>query len=227
MSIEEKYKAIYDYLNDNTKYDMAALDSAKENNFQVIDSKFNDSFTTYGIMVKKVGVCASYASVYKMLSDLAGLESIVVTGDMGGVPHAWNKVKLNNSWFHVDSTNNDTNSGIPYLLFNSSDKTAESLHFTLSQEYWLDSEIDQFNSSDGSKDYYVVNGLEVSTANDYGTKLEQKIKEGSTHIVIRLAGKIDEDDLFKQTMKALSSLTEDKLENAQMGSLSPYIVVKY
>ncbi|TVX96671.1 transglutaminase domain-containing protein [Cohnella terricola] len=225
MSAEQKYKAIYDYLNDHTKYDNAALENAEANNFRKIDPAFNDSFTTYGIMVKKVGVCASYASVYKMLSDLAGVETIVVTGDMNGVPHAWNKVKLDNGWVHVDSTNNATNSGIPYLLFYSSDEIAESLNFTMSKEFWKDEELSKFISKDGSKDYYVANGLEAKSSSEFGSTLSKQVQTGSTHIVIRLGAKIDRSDLVEEARKVISGLPKDKQEKASMGSLSNYVVV--
>nr|WP_237179218.1 transglutaminase domain-containing protein [Paenibacillus sp. MMS18-CY102] len=226
MSEEQKHKAIYDYLNDNTKYDRAALANAKSNEFKKVDAKFNDSFSTYGIMVKKVGVCASYAAAYKMLSDLAGLEAIVVTGDMDGVPHAWNKVKLANGWVNVDSTNNATNSGVPYLLYNSSDKIAESLNFTLSKEFWRDTEISNFAAKDGSKDYYVANKLEAKSLAEFGSKLSKQLKTGNTHIVIRLGAKIDRSDIVEEAKKAISGLPADKQEEVSMGSLSNYIVVR-
>ncbi|MFC6549292.1 transglutaminase domain-containing protein [Cohnella cellulosilytica] len=225
MSDEQKYKAIYDYLNDNTKYDDAALDNAEANEYQEVDPEFNDSFTTYGIMVKKVGVCASYASVYKMLSDMAGLETIVVTGNMSGVPHAWNKVKLANGWVHVDSTNNATNSGIPYLLFYSNDEIAESLDFALSKEFWKDEELSNFASADGSKDYYVANGLEAKTSSEFGSALSKQVKAGSTQIVIRLAARIEQSDLIEEARKVIGELPEDQQERATMGSLSNYVVV--
>ncbi|GFN34102.1 transglutaminase domain-containing protein [Paenibacillus xylaniclasticus] len=225
MSDEEKYKAIYDYLNDNSRYDEAALENAEANDFKKVDAEFNDSFTTYGIMVKKVGVCASYASVYKMLSDLAGLESIVVTGDMDGVPHAWNKVKLANGWVNVDSTNNETNSGIPYLLFNSSDETAQSLGFTLSNEFWADDQISDFEAVDGSKDYYVVNGLESKSSSELGTLLSKQVDAGNTYIVIRLAARIDQDELLDEIKNILIKLPEEQQDKAWMGSLSNYVII--
>ncbi|WP_168735631.1 transglutaminase domain-containing protein [Cohnella fermenti] len=225
MSDEQKYKAIYDYLNDNTKYDDAALANAEANDFQKVDSKFNDSFTTYGIMVKKVGVCASYASVYKLLSDMAGLETIVVTGDMEGVPHAWNKVKLAGGWVHVDSTNNATNSGIPYLLFYSSDEIASSLNFTLSKDFWTDAELSDFDSLDGSKDYYVSNGLEAKTSSDFGSALTKQVQSGNTQIVIRLAARIEQSELVEEALKVIEALPQEQQERASMGSLSSYVIV--
>ncbi|MGO4375620.1 transglutaminase domain-containing protein, partial [Paenibacillus sp. MCAF20] len=157
MSDEEKREAIYRYLADNTKYDDAALKAAEANDFQGdLDEQFDDSFTTYGIMVKKVGVCMSYAYSYKLLSDLAGLESIVVTGDANGVPHAWNKVKIGDEWLHVDVTNNDSDSSLGFrLLYNSNDDSAVAVNSIVSDEYWVNTEIEQFYGKDNSNDYYV------------------------------------------------------------------------
>lgn len=180
MNEDEKRKAIYDYLNDNAKYDDAALENAELNNFKNVDPQFNDSFTTYGILVKGVGVCASYASVYKLLSDLSGLESIVVTGASSGVPHAWNKVKIGNEWFHVDATNNLTNSGIPYFLYNANDETAASQKTIADKDYWLDSELAMFNGESDANDYYVQNDLEVVSLNEYKTKAESELKKERT-----------------------------------------------
>lgn len=226
MSNDEKHKAIYDYFNDHTRYDTEALESAEANGFLYVDPAYNDSFTTYGIMVKKVGVCASYASAYKMLSDLIGLESIVVTGDMDGIPHAWNKVKLENGWVHVDPTNNETNSGIPYLLFNTSDETAEALNFALSDEFWVDRELGRFASTDNSRDYYIVNGLEVGSPEEFGVKLSEKVKAGETYIVLRYTG-IWQESMVDEALDALSQLPEQQLANAGMGALGPYVVVYY
>lgn len=226
MNDDNKRKALYDYLNDNTKYDDEALKSAKANGFKEADPKYNDSFNTYGIMVKKVGVCASYASTYKMLSDLSGLEAITVTGLMGGVPHAWNKVKIGNEWVNVDTTNNATNSGIPYLLYNSNDATAKSIEYVPDQGYWLDSELSKFKSTDNSKDYYVVNGLEVKTVSEYGSKLADQLKQGKSVIAIRMGAKLNEDQVFEEAGKVLNQVAKDKLKSATLGTLGTYIVLK-
>lgn len=226
MSDEEKRLAIYGYLNDNTKYDDEALKDAEKNNFQKTDPKFKDSFTTYGIMVKKVGVCASYASVYKMLSDMSKLESVVVTGDMNGVPHAWNKVKIGNEWVHVDSTNNETNSGIPYLLYNSNDATAKALNFSLGKEFWIDQELVRFEAKDNSKDYYVVNGLEVKTATDFGNKVMEQLKKATPVISIRLGAEIPKDDWQKAAVKAFNEVAKDKLQTAKVSGLGTYVIIE-
>lgn len=227
MSDEEKREAIYHYLADNTKYDDAALKAAEANDFQGdLDEQFDDSFTTYGIMVKKVGVCMSYAYSYKLLSDLAGLESIVVTGDANGVPHAWNKVKIGDEWLHVDVTNNDSDSSLGFrLLYNSNDDSAVAVNSIVSDEYWVNTEIEQFYGKDNSNDYYVVNKLEASTLDDYKKILVGKLAAGDSIVVIRYTGDYDEDAFYSAIGSALQESAPDKLETAQFAAMGNYMVV--
>ncbi|PYE47670.1 hypothetical protein HUB98_21405 [Paenibacillus barcinonensis] len=226
MSDDEKRKAIYDYLNDNAKYDDAALKNAEQNNFKHVDAQFNDSFTTYGILVKGVGVCASYASAYKLLSDLSGLESIVVTGTSSGVPHAWNKVKIGNEWLHVDATNNLTNSGIPYFLYNANDETAIGQKTVADKDYWLDSELDRFKGDGDANDYYVQNDLEVNSINDYKSKAETHLKKGETSVILRFASPVDSEALMTAAGEVLTAVNEALLDNAQLATLGSYVILE-
>ena len=108
MSELEKEMAINQYLCDTAEYDTAALENAEENDFEDVDEEFNDSFTPYGVLLNKTGVCSGYAGAFKLLAEEAGLECIVVTGYLDGeLPHTWNKVKIDGEWQIVDSTNND------------------------------------------------------------------------------------------------------------------------
>lgn len=225
MSDDEKRKAIYDYLNDHTKYDDAALVHAEQNNFRTVDDSFNDSFTTYGIMVKKVGVCQSYAMTYKMLGDLAGVENIVVTGTMNGVPHAWNKVKIGEEWLHVDSTNNETNSGIPYMVYQSNDETAIENSFILDGEFWLDSELGKFAGKTDKYDYYVVNDLEVENLTEYEAIITEELQAGNDTIILRLDDSIDEESVFYTTDQAIEAVAPNKLDTAQLEMMGQYVIV--
>ncbi|WP_186579835.1 transglutaminase domain-containing protein [Aquibacillus kalidii] len=227
MDANEKQKAIYDYLNDNTTYDNEALENAEKNNFEKTDPSFNDSFSVYGIMVNKVGVCMSYAYTFQLLSELAGLDSIVVTGDLAGVPHAWNKVKLDDQWVHVDTTNNKTNTGIPYFLYNSNDENANRQEFVLDNEYWIDQELSEFESTSYKYDYYVVNDLIVDTMDEYKKLVTKQLQEGKDTIVIRFANKIEnQDELYTQTANAYQDTAPEKLETAEFYQLGTYVVIQ-
>lgn len=225
MSDDEKRKALYDYLNDHTKYDDAALENAEQNNFRTVDDSFNDSFTTYGIMVKKVGVCQSYAMTYKMLGDLAGVETIVVTGSMNGVPHAWNKVKIGEEWLHVDSTNNETNSGIPYMIYQSNDETVKENSFITDNEYWLDSELGKFAGITDKYDYYVVNDLEVEDLTEFEAILTEELKAGNDTIILRLDNSIEEESLVETAATVIQSVAPNKIDTAQLGLMGQYVIV--
>lgn len=222
----DKHLAIYQYLNDNTRYDDAALESAEQNNFAFVDPKYNNAFNAYGIMVEKAGVCASYAAVYKLLSDLAGLESIVVTGVMSGVPHAWNKVKIGQTWVHVDATNNETNSGIPYLLYKSSDGIAEEMDFFTDNEYWLDTELSAFAAVDDSLDYYVQHDKVVTSADLLTAKVAELLKEGREQtIVLRVASRLGDNELNRSLVLAFDQAEVTDIDNVRIGALGSYLII--
>lgn len=135
--------------------DDAALENAAENDFQYVDEIYNDSFTAYGVLMKDVGVCASYSAAFKLLADAAGLESVVVTGYLeGNLPHAWNKVMLDGQWNIVDATNND-NEVIQNALFNLSDTAAYSM-LVEDDRFVLDSNLYDYEAPFDDKEYYHI-----------------------------------------------------------------------
>ncbi|MEK3834477.1 transglutaminase domain-containing protein [Paenibacillus sp. FSL R7-0128] len=226
MSADEKQMAIYDYLNDNTAYDDAALENAMEQEFKTVDAKYNDSFNTYGILVKKVGVCMSYAHTFQLLSDLVQVPSMVVTGTMSGVNHAWNKVKIGDEWVNVDPTNNATNTGLPYLLYNSNDATATDVEYVMDNAYWLDHELPQFKATSNAYDYYVTQGLEVDSLEAYKTKLAEQLKKGETLVVLRVLGNTDSSELMQKTAEVIKQHDAAKLDSAGMVELGSYVAVQ-
>jgi len=226
MSAEEKRKAFYNYLNNATKYDKDALKNAEKNNFKEVDSKFDDSFTMYGIMVKKVGVCGSYAATYKLLCDLSSIECVVVTGTIQNVPHAWNKVKIDKEWLNVDNTNNLKNSGVNYFCYDTNDETATKLSYIESKEFCLDEDYSKFAGITNKDDYYTLNGLAVKDATTYSTKLEELLKKGDKSIVLRLETTLSDSDLKLATSKAFKTSSKATLDSATLGLLGTYVVVK-
>ena len=226
MSDEEKRKALYDYLDKNTKYDQDALKSAEQNNFKNADPKYNDSFNTYGIMVKKVGVCASYAATYKMLCDVSNVPCIVVTGTSEGVPHAWNKVKIDSEWVTTDITNNGTNCGIDYLLYEANDATVKEMNSIPNKDFWTDADIDQFAGSSNKNEYYTVNKLAMASLGDYQTTLTDDLKKGDKRIVLRLDLTEDHDTIMKSTATVFNDVAKDKMDTVKIGEIGSYIDIK-
>lgn len=86
-------KYLYDMIIVNTTY---TLDAKDNQNIQ--------SVLLYGS-----SVCNGYAKTMKYLLDKAGVESVIAYGTVeDGSRHAWNIVKIDNEWYHVDATWGDS-----------------------------------------------------------------------------------------------------------------------
>lgn len=90
----EKVLKIYEYFTLSNQYDITTASDQ----------------SCYSVLVDKKGVCASFARAFQYVMGLLNVNCIFVTGTLNGVPHAWNMVEIDNSWYHVDATN--ANSGI-------------------------------------------------------------------------------------------------------------------
>lgn len=87
----------------------------------IYNANYDYTFTNYdaaGVLLYGSGVCDSYARAYLMLMTAAGVDCMIVTGTAGSDAdsanwgsHAWNMVKLGDSWYHVDCTWDDPNTG--------------------------------------------------------------------------------------------------------------------
>ncbi len=214
MDDAKKVKALYDYLVNNAVYDKEALEEAKKNDFaKVSGSQFEDSFNTYGVLVKGKGVCMSYAYAFRLLCDLAGVESTVVTGYLdGNLPHAWNMVKLGGEWYEIDCTNNAVNTGIPYYLYQADSSLARTSGYTKDDMFEIDSELSQFSGSDETLEYYRSNGLYADSVDEYKEILVANLKEDTKVFAVRWSGEATKDELNKAIVLAYNTLGfEDKL----------------
>lgn len=102
MTDFEKEKILHDYIVSNTAYDH---ENYKRNTLS------EDVFEEYGCLVLGKAVCEGYAEAIKLLCDLAGIECIIVAGtpvSNSAEGHAWNIVKIDGEYYHLDATNNDT-----------------------------------------------------------------------------------------------------------------------
>lgn len=96
MTDYQKELALHDYLTTHCKY--------SENTEQSADS---DIYRAYGALVNQDAVCNGYAEALQLLFACVGIESKFVVGTADGVDHAWNLVKLDDRWYHLDATWDD------------------------------------------------------------------------------------------------------------------------
>lgn len=97
-NVYEDMKMVHDYLVDNISYDSSI---SKPNIYNI-----------YGALINKECVCEGYARAYKYILDELNIPCILVigtatNGEGNTENHAWNYVKLNNSWYAVDTTWDD------------------------------------------------------------------------------------------------------------------------
>ena len=90
MNEHEKIKAIHDWIVSNVEYDQSLK-----------------HYTAYDAITLGETVCQGYSLLgYKMLKE-AGITAIIAEGTVNTGEHAWNMVKLNGAWYHLDLTWDD------------------------------------------------------------------------------------------------------------------------
>ncbi len=117
-----KVKAVHDYIVSNVAYDTKM-----------------EEFTPYGALTKGRAVCQGYSLLaYKMLQK-AGIPVRIISGRAGGEAHAWNLVKLDGHWYHLDCTWNDPVPDVPgrvlYDYYNRTDAEMATTHYWDSSAY--------------------------------------------------------------------------------------------
>ncbi len=96
MSDLEKALVLHDYLVREVDYDYE--------NF-LLENIPASSFLLDGVFVQRVAVCAGYADAYSLLLSLCGIDSYYISSET--MNHAWNIVKIDGEWYHVDTTWDD------------------------------------------------------------------------------------------------------------------------
>ncbi|MBQ7646426.1 MAG: hypothetical protein IJS94_04070, partial [Clostridia bacterium] len=102
----EKALYVHDYIVQNCRYHTEAAEAVTSNP-NGYPSRYDRIFTAYGCLVDKNAVCAGYASAYKYILDILGIDCVYVTGKSMGVGHAWNRVALDGQGYYVDMTWDD------------------------------------------------------------------------------------------------------------------------
>ena len=122
MNDHQKEKAIHDYIVANVAYDTTL-----------------QKFSAYEALKNGLTVCSGYAQLaYKMLNE-SGIEAKIVVGTGNGESHAWNLVKLDNVWYHLDCTWDDpvpdVKGRILYNYFNLNDAQISKDHIFEKLDY--------------------------------------------------------------------------------------------
>lgn len=176
MSDYEKELAIHDYLINHCRYDRESLE---RNDIPP------ESHSAYGALVLGTAVCEGYAKAAKLLLDGAGVENHIVIGDSKGVSHAWNLVKLQGEFYHLDTTWDDPimESGgdtLKYTYFNLTDEEIRKDH------QW---ETSDYPAAQGTRfNYYDYNGLVIDSAEELVAQMVSRAKRGIAPVTLKIYG---------------------------------------
>ncbi|WP_049681534.1 TerD family protein [Peribacillus loiseleuriae] len=119
LSPLEKVKAVHDFIVQSVEYDQTLTE-----------------YTAYAALIKRRTVCQGYAQLaYRLLNEVS-IESIIIHGEAQtrqtgkrGL-HAWNMVKIDGEWYHMDCTWDDPigSNQIHYDYFLISDSKTRETH---------------------------------------------------------------------------------------------------
>ena len=87
MSDLEKARVLHDWITRNAKYDLTY-----------------SRYESRDILVDQDGVCDAHARAYAKLMEAARREGPYISGDTPSGGHAWNLLKIDGIWYHVDTT---------------------------------------------------------------------------------------------------------------------------
>lgn len=86
-----------------------------------------------GALANRSSVCAGYAQCYQFLLSQVGVDSIYIAANTTKEPHAWNLVKIDGHYFHVDCTwdrglGANPNVNHTYFMLNDEEFNADGAH---------------------------------------------------------------------------------------------------
>lgn len=115
MTDYEKELAIYDWMVDNIGHGSGHTISMPGQSAQ--------AFTPYGVLKGKNAVCVGYATTFRLLANMVGLDVHIVHNDY----HSWDMVKLDDGeWYQLDIYSDSQ--GAKYRNFNMTDEMARNGH---------------------------------------------------------------------------------------------------
>ena len=161
MSDYEKELALHDYLTSHCRY---GTDNPSKPMYH----------TAYGALVNHVAVCEGYAYALELMLNCVGIDCRYIAGGR----HAWNQVKINGEWYHVDATWDDPVTGLDqevenekHTYFNLPDTYMEELdHVWNKSDYYVCTNIES--------NYYNVNQTLYGTYDEYVNAIEKVAKQG-------------------------------------------------
>lgn len=120
----EKLSKIHDYIALNVIYDSELLQLSEDPQYSYSYLSGFRGFNLEGALLDGKAVCDGITKAFMLLARMEGIECIRVTGKNADVGHAWNKVKIENTWYNIDVTGDDI---LTKIKANGTEVTVETL----------------------------------------------------------------------------------------------------
>ena len=231
MSPEDIAYVLWNELEDGTEFDYEACRKGETSGWNIIDRKNADSFSAYGILCRKKGVGQSYAYAYRLLLSEAGIDTAVLTGRLDRtMPHCWVAAKIKDSWYWFDPANNAKNTGIPYMLYETSSEEAQTQDYVTDSLWKMDTHAPALKAEDNTRSYYYHNELVASSLDDVpetAVRARENVRYGSWAVLVK--GGISTEQLDEDAMRSIakaflaSGMTEDELGRLRIGTAHNYL----
>lgn len=118
LEMKDKFNAAVDRLKREINSDLSDIDTALEvHNYIASHAEYNTTgyntgtlsnidHSAYGVLVEHTGVCDSYSLAYQyIMKCIYNIDTVVVTSQP--MNHAWNLIKINGNYYHIDLTWDD------------------------------------------------------------------------------------------------------------------------
>lgn len=174
----EKELAIHDFIVSSFAYGPANTDDVPQRAHSIV-----------GIVGDGEGICEAYANIFQFMCRLAGIDSQIITGEMNGIGHMWNIVKIDGDYYHVDVTSDDPYPDVKnrqrYNFFNVTDDMI-SINHTWNKEEYPSCTATLYN-------YQIYNNYVVKSHEDLEKLLTDGLSKSQTYFTFKTDGYVIEN----------------------------------
>lgn len=201
MAPEEKEKYVHDFICSNVTYDKLK----KQYSHEII-----------GPLQQGIGVCEGIAKTVKILCDRMGLECLIAISESApdrGIRyrHAWNLVRLKNTWYHLDATFDNSLGRYGqkrFDYFNLDDKMIFKDHQPLVYKVPA--------CTDGGRFYYKENRLSLTKLEDVAGRFKAVLRKKQPYYVFHWRGGYLTRDVLEQIAGIASEAAREKGKYVRM-----------
>lgn len=169
--------------------------------------------TAEGTLLENIGVCDSFSKALQLIYNKAGIDSIIVLGSLDNSAHAWNLVKIEDDWYHVDLTSShsiyDETGIVNHAYFNLTTDEIKKFALLDNEEILPVTKTDKYN-------YYNYNDLKINTDDILYDRLKEicnKFRD-EKYIEFYLDGNVG--DRISQVLSSLKRIDESFLNGSKM-----------